>query len=97
MRTERHKGDKFPGEFRPDINTIKEELRKKYNMAVDEEYKIDQATWKEFIKVEIICAGYNKGKKNYIEFTDPTCPNYNVLVYNYAEDNAKNNPFIGFE
>merc|ERR1712208_283738 len=28
-----------------------------------------------------------------------TCPNYNVLVYNYAEDKntVEHNPFIGFE
>ena len=39
------------------------------------------------------------GKKKYIGFTDPTCPNYNVLVYNYAEDkdNPDHNPFTGFE
>ena len=99
MRTERHKGDKFPGEFRPDINVIKEELRRKYNTAVDDEYEIDKETWKEFVKVDFLPAGSNKEKKNYIEFTDPTCPNYNVLVYNYAEDKntVEHNPFIGFE
>ena len=70
----------------------------KYNVAViDEDYKIDKDTWNEFVKVEVITAGYHKGKKNYIEFTDPTCPNYNVLVFNYAEDDDKNNPFLGFE
>ena len=79
---------------------IKEQLRKKYNVSVaEEEYKIDTDTWKEFVKVEFSTAGYNKGKKNYIEFTDPTCPNYNVLVYNYTHDKNKDehNPFIGFE
>ena len=37
------------------------------------------------------------GKKNYIEFTDPTCPNYNVLVYNHEVEDGKQNPFVGFE
>ena len=28
---------------------------------------------------------------------DPTCPNYNVLVYNHEVEDGKQNPFVGFE
>ena len=93
-----HLNDNYPGEIHPDLKFIKEELRFKYNSAVnDEEYKIDDETWDEFVQVSLISAGYRKGKKNYIEFTDPTCPNYNLLVYNYEEDDGKSNPFVGFQ
>ena len=98
LRMVRHLNDNYPGEIRPDLKAIKEELRNKYNSAVgDNEYQIDDETWDEFVQVSIINAGYRKGKKNYIEFTDPTCPNYNVLVYNYEENDGKNNPFVGFQ
>ena len=97
FRTVRHLNDSYPGEIRPDLKAIKDVLRNKYNSVVDEEFKIDNETWVEFVHLAIINAGYRTGKKNYIEFTDPTCPNYNVLVYNYEVDDGKENPFFGFE
>ena len=94
----RHQCDNFPGNIQPDLNLIKEELRDKYNSVVnDEEHKIDKETWGHFIQLSIINAGHRNGKKNYIEFTDPTCPNYNVLVYNHEAEDGKQNPFFGFE
>ena len=98
VRSVRHQYDNFPGNVQPNLVYIKEVLRNKYNSAVnDEEYKIDKETWGHFIRLSIINAGYRNGKKNYIEFTDPTCPNYNVLVYNHEVDDGKENPFVGFE
>jgi len=94
LRTVRHLSDKYPGEIRPDLQAIKLTLLDKYNVAVQDEYKIDGETLDEFIQVSLISAGHRNGKKNYIEFTDPTCPNYNLLVYNYEENH---NPFVGFE
>ena len=98
VRSMRHQHDNFPGNVQPNLAYIKEVLRDKYNSAVnDEENKIDKETWGHFIQLSIINAGYRSGKKNYIEFTDPTCPNYNVLVYNHEVDDGKGNPFVGFE
>ena len=98
VRSMRHQHDNFPGNVQPNLAYIKEVLRDKYNSAVtDVENKIDKETWGHFIQLSIINAGYRSGKKNYIEFTDPTCPNYNVLVYNHEVDDGKGNPFVGFE
>merc|ERR1712055_47942 len=76
---------------------IREMLRPKYNQHVPDEFQVDKETWDNFIKLSIIDAGSKSGKKNYIEFTDPTCPNYNVLVYNHEVENGQNNPFFGFD
>ena len=35
-RVERHEGDRFPGENRPDIDIIREELCLKYNNSVND-------------------------------------------------------------
>ena len=97
IRTVRHQYNDFPGNVRPDLTNIREELRSRYNQHVSAEYQVDKETWDNFIKLSIIDAGTKSGKKNYIEFTDPTCPNYNVLVYNHEVDNGQNNPYLGFE
>ena len=98
VRTVCHQYDNFPGNIHPNLGSLKEELRDKYNSCVpDEEHKVDKETWGHFVQLSIINAGYRNGKKNYIEFTDPTCPNYNVLVYNHEVDDGKENPFVGFE
>ena len=100
IRTLRHQYNDFPGNVKPDLKHIKEVLLDRYNAlvsGVSDDYKVDKATWDNFIKLTIIDQGTKNGKKNYIEFTDPTCPNYNVLVYNYEEDPSGNNPFVGFE
>ena len=100
IRTLRHQYNDFPGNVKPDLKAIKEDLLTRYNTIVSgfsEDYKVDKATWDNFIKLSIIDQGTKDGKKNYIEFTDPTCPNYNVLVYNYEGEVTENNPFTGFE
>merc|ERR1711936_1299096 len=80
----RHQHDYFPGNVRPNIPYLKEVLQNKYNSVVnDVDHKIDEETWGNFIQLNLINAWNKNGKKNYIEFTFPTCPNYNVLVYNH--------------
>ena len=98
VRTMRHQHDYFPGNVRPNIPYLKEVLRNKYNSVVnDVDHKIDEETWGNFIQLNLINAWNKSGKKNYIEFTDPTCPNYNVLVYNHELNDGTDNPFVGFE
>ena len=93
----RHDHDDFPGNTKIDLNKTKEILRLKYNQNVPKEFEVDKDTWTNFIKLTMIDAGGMSGKKNYIEFTDPTCPNYNVLVYNHEVENGQHNPFSGFQ
>ena len=64
VRTVRHQYDNFPGNIQPDLESIKEVIRDKYNSVVnDEEHEIDKETWDEFVQLSIINAGYRNGKK----------------------------------
>ena len=97
IRTLRHQYNDFPGNVKPDLNKTREALRGRYNIRVSPEHQVDKETWDNFIKLSIIDQTTKSEKKNYIEFTDPTCPNYNVLVYNYELENGQSDPFSGFD
>ena len=97
IRTMRLQYDDFPGNSKIDLDVIRENLRLKYNLKVEQEYQVNKPTWNNFIRLTIINAGSKNGKKNYIEFTDPTCPNYNVLVFNHEAEGGQHDPYFGFE
>ena len=97
-RTNRAECDYYPGENKPDLAQIKNELLSMFKTATHNEIAIPTKTWNEHIFVNFIKTE-GKYRKNYIEFSDPTCPNHSLLVFNYSLPitNADRNPFRNFD
>ena len=96
-RTSRAEGDKYPGENKPDLKEIKKELYLMFKGMIPE-ISINERTWNEHIYVSFVKT-YGNDRKNYVQFSDPTCPNYSLLVFNYSLPNemAERNPFMNFD
>ena len=60
-------------------------------------YALQEKTWNEHIYCSFVSV-HGNNRKSYVQFTDPTCPNNSLLVFNYAlpmEDPTRN-PFRDF-
>ena len=97
-RTSRAEGDKYPGENKPDLKEIKKELYHMFKAMIGSEISLNLKTWNEHIFVSFVKTE-GRDRKNYISFSDPTCPNHSLLVFNYSLpiEHADRNPYRNFD
>ena len=84
-RIARAEGNKFPGQNKPDMSQIKEELCSLYNSMCTNK-TLEEKTWTEHIYCTYIRV-HGRDRKSYIQFTDPTHPNNPLQVFKICSKN----------